>query len=164
LFALMTAATETRGWSRLSNQFCVFFELRALSYVSMPANEPATVATAVVAAATSKKPKLRYTADSRAARVSTLRRLVPAGAFDKQIRKLPARRLTPNLHSNDAAPQSDNEHVKWPVVVTAQYGSSMPVTRRIRFRRIRRANVSDGALHSAVLRSFCGDACRLDQR
>jgi hypothetical protein len=50
--------------------------------------DPATVAKAVVAAATDKKPKLRYTADSRAARVSTLRRLVPAGAFDKQIRKL----------------------------------------------------------------------------
>lgn len=50
--------------------------------------DPATVAKVVVAAATDKKPKLRYTADSRAARVSTLRRLVPAGAFDKQIRKL----------------------------------------------------------------------------
>ena len=50
--------------------------------------DPATVAKAVVAAATDKKPKLRYTTDSRAARVSTLRRLVPAGVFDKQIRKL----------------------------------------------------------------------------
>jgi short-subunit dehydrogenase len=46
------------------------------------------IAQAVVAAATDKKPKLRYTADSRAGRVSTLRRLVLAGAFDKQIRKL----------------------------------------------------------------------------
>jgi NAD(P)-dependent dehydrogenase (short-subunit alcohol dehydrogenase family) len=51
-------------------------------------DDPATVAKAVVAAATDKKPKLRYTAGSRAARISTLRRLVPAGAFDKQIRKL----------------------------------------------------------------------------
>lgn len=51
-------------------------------------DDPAIVAKAVVAAATDKKPKLRYTAGSRAARVSTLRRLVPAGAFDKQIRKL----------------------------------------------------------------------------
>jgi NAD(P)-dependent dehydrogenase (short-subunit alcohol dehydrogenase family) len=51
-------------------------------------DDPATVAKAVVAAATDKKPKLRYTAGSRAARVSTLRRLVPARAFDKQIRKL----------------------------------------------------------------------------
>ncbi len=37
---------------------------------------------------TDKKPKLRYTVGSRAARVSTLRRLVPARAFDKQIRRL----------------------------------------------------------------------------
>jgi NAD(P)-dependent dehydrogenase (short-subunit alcohol dehydrogenase family) len=51
-------------------------------------DDPAIVATAVVAAATDKKPKLRYTAGPRAARVSTLRRLVPAAAFDKQIRKL----------------------------------------------------------------------------
>jgi NAD(P)-dependent dehydrogenase (short-subunit alcohol dehydrogenase family) len=51
-------------------------------------DHPATVAKAIVAAATDKKPKLRYTAGSRAARVSTLRRLVPAKAFDKQIRKL----------------------------------------------------------------------------
>jgi NAD(P)-dependent dehydrogenase (short-subunit alcohol dehydrogenase family) len=51
-------------------------------------DDPPTVAKAVVAAATDKKPKLRYTAGSKAARVSTLRRLVPAGAFDKLIRKL----------------------------------------------------------------------------
>ena len=51
-------------------------------------DDPATVAKAVVAAATDKKPKLRYTAGPRAARVSTMRRLVPAGTFDKQIRKL----------------------------------------------------------------------------
>jgi short-subunit dehydrogenase len=50
--------------------------------------DPSVVAKAVVAAATDKKPKLRYTAGSRAARISTLRRLVPAGAFDKQIRKI----------------------------------------------------------------------------
>jgi hypothetical protein len=51
-------------------------------------DDPAIVAKAVVAAATDKKPKLRYTAGPRAARASTLRRLVPARAFDKQIRKL----------------------------------------------------------------------------
>ncbi|PAZ16351.1 short-chain dehydrogenase/reductase [Streptomyces sp. SA15] len=49
---------------------------------------PATVAKTIVAAATDAKPKLRYTAGSMAGRVSTLRRLVPAGAFDKQIRKI----------------------------------------------------------------------------
>jgi hypothetical protein len=51
-------------------------------------DEPATVAKVIVAAATDPKPKLRYTAGPRARRVSTLRRIVPARAFDKQIRKL----------------------------------------------------------------------------
>ena len=51
-------------------------------------DDPATVAKAIVAAATDPKPKLRYTAGSTARRVSTLRRFVPARAFDKQIRKL----------------------------------------------------------------------------
>jgi NAD(P)-dependent dehydrogenase (short-subunit alcohol dehydrogenase family) len=51
-------------------------------------DDPAAVARAVVAAATDTKPKLRYTAGSRAAMVSTLRRVVPARAFDRQIRKL----------------------------------------------------------------------------
>ncbi|WP_222109910.1 oxidoreductase [Streptomyces cupreus] len=49
---------------------------------------PAVVAKAIVAAATDAKPKLRYTAGPMAGRVSTLRRLVPARAFDKQIRKI----------------------------------------------------------------------------
>ncbi|MFD5156762.1 oxidoreductase [Streptomyces hawaiiensis] len=49
---------------------------------------PTVVAKAVVAAATDSKPKLRYTAGPRAGRVSTLRRLVPTAAFDKQIRKI----------------------------------------------------------------------------
>ncbi|WP_200301716.1 oxidoreductase [Streptomyces adelaidensis] len=49
---------------------------------------PAVVAKAIVAAATDAKPKLRYTAGPTAGRVSTLRRLVPAQAFDKQIRKI----------------------------------------------------------------------------
>src|SRR5215216_2521604 len=51
-------------------------------------DDPATVARVIVAAATDPKPKLRYTAGPRAGRVSTLRRFVPARAFDRQIRKL----------------------------------------------------------------------------
>ena len=51
-------------------------------------DDPATVAKAIVAAATDPKPRLRYTAGSRAARVTALRRFVPAWAFDRQIRKL----------------------------------------------------------------------------
>jgi NAD(P)-dependent dehydrogenase (short-subunit alcohol dehydrogenase family) len=51
-------------------------------------DDPATVAKAIVAAAIDPKPKLRYTAGSTARRVSTLRRFVPARAFDRQIRKL----------------------------------------------------------------------------
>jgi hypothetical protein len=49
---------------------------------------PAVVAKAIVAAANDARPKLRYTAGPTAGRVSTLRRLVPARAFDKQIRKI----------------------------------------------------------------------------
>ncbi len=51
-------------------------------------DDPATVAKAIVAAATDPKPKLRYTAGPAAGRVSTLRRIIPARAFDRQIRKL----------------------------------------------------------------------------
>jgi short-subunit dehydrogenase len=50
--------------------------------------DPATVAKAIVAAATDKKPKLRYPAGSQARLVSKLRRFVPEGAFDQQMRKL----------------------------------------------------------------------------
>jgi NAD(P)-dependent dehydrogenase (short-subunit alcohol dehydrogenase family) len=49
---------------------------------------PAVVAKVIVAAATDAKPKLRYTAGPVAGRASALRRLAPAGVFDKQIRKL----------------------------------------------------------------------------
>src|SRR5213076_954444 len=48
---------------------------------------PAVVARTIVTAATDKKPKLRYTAGPLASRVTTARRFVPAGLFDKQIRK-----------------------------------------------------------------------------
>jgi hypothetical protein len=41
----------------------------------------------VVAAATDQKPKLRYPAGPTAGRVSVLRRIVPARAFDQAIRK-----------------------------------------------------------------------------
>ncbi|MER6375965.1 oxidoreductase [Streptomyces mirabilis] len=49
---------------------------------------PATVAKAIVAAATDAKPKLRYTAGPLAGRARKLRRLAPAQVFDKQIRKM----------------------------------------------------------------------------
>jgi len=51
-------------------------------------DDPAVVAKVIVAAATDAKPKLRYTAGPFAGRASTLRRVVPAWAFDRQIRKL----------------------------------------------------------------------------
>jgi NAD(P)-dependent dehydrogenase (short-subunit alcohol dehydrogenase family) len=51
-------------------------------------DDPAVVAKPIVAAATDPKPKLRYTAGSVAGRVRVLRRIAPARAFDKQIRKL----------------------------------------------------------------------------
>ncbi|SPF07198.1 oxidoreductase [Streptomyces sp. MA5143a] len=51
-------------------------------------DDPATVAKAIVAAATDPKPRLRYPAGPTAGRVSALRRLVPSRAFDRQIRKL----------------------------------------------------------------------------
>jgi hypothetical protein len=45
------------------------------------------VAAVIVAAATTSKPRLRYTAGALASRVTKARRFVPAGVFDKQIRK-----------------------------------------------------------------------------
>jgi NAD(P)-dependent dehydrogenase (short-subunit alcohol dehydrogenase family) len=51
-------------------------------------DDPAIVATAIVAAATDPRPKLRYTAGPTAGRVSALRRFVPTRVFDRQIRKL----------------------------------------------------------------------------
>ncbi|NDL59880.1 SDR family NAD(P)-dependent oxidoreductase [Phytoactinopolyspora sp. XMNu-373] len=51
-------------------------------------DDPAIVGEVVATAATDAKPKLRYTAGPTARRVSKLRRFAPAGAFDKQIRKL----------------------------------------------------------------------------
>lgn len=51
-------------------------------------DDPETVARSIVSAATDPKPKLRYTAGATAGRVSTLRRIVPSRAFDRQIRRL----------------------------------------------------------------------------
>ncbi|WP_280262711.1 oxidoreductase [Nocardia abscessus] len=50
-------------------------------------DHPAVVAKAIVTAATDTKPKLRYPV-GQTARVSTMRRLVPARVFDQQLRKL----------------------------------------------------------------------------
>lgn len=61
---------------------------RILAAAIKNGDDPAVVAKVIVAAATDAKPKLRYTAGTMAGRVSTLRRVVPARAFDKQIRKL----------------------------------------------------------------------------
>jgi NAD(P)-dependent dehydrogenase (short-subunit alcohol dehydrogenase family) len=61
---------------------------RVLAQAIRDGDDPAVVAKAIVAAATDARPKLRYTAGPTAGRVSTLRRLVPARAFDKQIRKI----------------------------------------------------------------------------
>lgn len=59
-------------------------QLRA---VMQTADTPEMVAAVVVRAAQDRSPQLRYTAGSVAKRVSLLRRFVPAGAFDKSLRK-----------------------------------------------------------------------------
>lgn len=51
-------------------------------------DDPAVVGKTIVAAATDRKPKLRYPAGPRAGRISVLRRIVPARTFDKSVRKL----------------------------------------------------------------------------
>lgn len=58
-----------------------------LRTVMQSADTPETVAAVVVRAAQEESPQLRYTAGSVAKRVSLLRRFVPAGAFDKSLRK-----------------------------------------------------------------------------
>ncbi|MEU4874523.1 oxidoreductase [Streptomyces sp. NPDC021608] len=49
-------------------------------------DSPTVVARAIVAAATARRPRLRYTAGPFAQRLSLLRRVVPARIFDRQIR------------------------------------------------------------------------------
>lgn len=55
--------------------------------INKDGDAPAVVAKAIVAAATTAKPKLRYPAGPNARRLSTLRRIVPAQVLDRQIRK-----------------------------------------------------------------------------
>jgi len=50
-------------------------------------DEPSVVAATIVRAATDTKPKLRYPAGKQARQLRTLRRVVPARAFDTQIHK-----------------------------------------------------------------------------
>ena len=59
-----------------------------LAKAVLAADHPDVIAKVVVAAATDPRPRLRYTGGSMAARVSLLRRLAPARAFDRQIRTL----------------------------------------------------------------------------
>jgi NAD(P)-dependent dehydrogenase (short-subunit alcohol dehydrogenase family) len=61
---------------------------RVMAAAIKDGDDPAVVAKVIVAAATDPKPKLRYTAGALAGRANTLRRVVPAWAFDRQIRKL----------------------------------------------------------------------------
>ncbi|MFE3410526.1 oxidoreductase [Streptomyces mirabilis] len=51
-------------------------------------DDPAIVAKTIVTAATAAFPKQRYPAGQLAARLRTLRRLVPVSVFDRQVRKL----------------------------------------------------------------------------
>lgn len=69
-----------------ANQRAIFDDV--IAEAMKDGDDPTIVAKQIVAAATDPKPKLRYTAGSIAGRVSTLRRIVPARTFDKQIRKL----------------------------------------------------------------------------
>lgn len=60
---------------------------RILATSMAAGDDPALVAKAVVAAATDRKPRLRYPVGSVSKRVGTLRRLAPARVFDRQIHK-----------------------------------------------------------------------------
>jgi short-subunit dehydrogenase len=51
-------------------------------------DDAATVAKAIVAAATDENPKVRYSGSSRSASLSAMRRFVPVRIFDRQLRKL----------------------------------------------------------------------------
>jgi len=56
--------------------------------VNEDGDDPTTVAKAIVAAATDSKPKVRYTAGRSARLLSAAHRILPAGVFDGQIRKV----------------------------------------------------------------------------
>ena len=63
-------------------------DARALMSDVMPtADLPEVVADVIVAAATAKHPKRRYTAGKLARQISILRRFAPAGTVDKNLRK-----------------------------------------------------------------------------
>jgi hypothetical protein len=55
--------------------------------VNEDGDDPATVAKAIVAAATDSKPKVRYTAGRSARLLSAAHHVLPAGVFDGQVRK-----------------------------------------------------------------------------
>ncbi|MFD3504836.1 SDR family NAD(P)-dependent oxidoreductase [Streptomyces sp. NPDC058678] len=55
--------------------------------VNEEGDDPATVAKAIVVAATDAKPKVRYAAGRSARLLSAAHRILPAGVFDGQIRK-----------------------------------------------------------------------------
>jgi NAD(P)-dependent dehydrogenase (short-subunit alcohol dehydrogenase family) len=79
--------------SRLDMPLAVYAEQRhtfgrVMAAAIKNGDDPAIVARVIVTAATDAKPKLRYTAGAVAGRADTLRRVVPARAFDRQIRKL----------------------------------------------------------------------------
>jgi len=50
-------------------------------------DDPGAVAKVIVTAATDRTPRLRYTIPGRSRQLSTMRRFVPARAFDRQLRK-----------------------------------------------------------------------------
>jgi hypothetical protein len=61
-------------------------------------DDPATVAKAIVAAATDSKPRVRYTAGRSARLLSAGHRILPAGVSDGQVRKT---NKLPFLHSDE---------------------------------------------------------------
>ncbi|MEU1276529.1 oxidoreductase [Streptomyces sp. NPDC005799] len=61
---------------------------RVMAQAVRDGDAPAVVAQAILTAVTDPKPKPRYTAGPLAGRARILRRLAPAGVFDKQIRKM----------------------------------------------------------------------------
>jgi short-subunit dehydrogenase len=60
---------------------------QVLAEAVIDGDDPAAVAKVIVAAATDRKPKLRYIIPGMSRRLSTMRRLVPARAFDKSLHK-----------------------------------------------------------------------------
>jgi hypothetical protein len=58
-----------------------------IALIGEAGDDPAVIARVIVAAATDPKPKLRNTAGPMAGR-SRILRFVPAGIFDRQIRKM----------------------------------------------------------------------------